>query len=160
MREPVFTDTIQVALVVRDLEAAMRRYVDYGIGPWEIYEFNPGNVKDMREDGQPVERAWRLAIAMVGRLQWELIEPLDDESIYARFLAERGEGVHHVGVAVPSYDDTVSEMADKGNGVVLGGEYNGIRFAYLATDRDLGVITEVFSGNPGEDQKPDAVYPA
>jgi hypothetical protein len=28
---------------VRDLEAAMRTYVhDYGIGPWGIYEFNPG----------------------------------------------------------------------------------------------------------------------
>jgi methylmalonyl-CoA/ethylmalonyl-CoA epimerase len=41
---------------VRDLEAAMRTYVhDYGIGPWDIYEFNPGNVKDLREYGQPVD---------------------------------------------------------------------------------------------------------
>ncbi len=26
----------------------------------------------------------------------ELIEPLDDESIYARCLAEKGEGVHDI----------------------------------------------------------------
>jgi len=26
-------------------------------------------------------------------VQWELIEPLDDKSDYARFLAEKGEGV-------------------------------------------------------------------
>lgn len=32
-------------------------------------------------------------------------------------------------------------------------------FAYLSTDRDLGVLTEIFSAAPGEDQKPDAVYP-
>jgi hypothetical protein len=39
-----------------DLEAAMRTYVDdYGIGPWDIHEFNPGNVKDLSEYGQPVE---------------------------------------------------------------------------------------------------------
>jgi hypothetical protein len=25
---------------------------------------------------------------------WELIEPLDEEGIFARFLAEKGEGIH------------------------------------------------------------------
>ena len=45
MRQPAFTETLQIALVVRDLEATMRTYVDdYGIGPWAIYEFNPDTV--------------------------------------------------------------------------------------------------------------------
>jgi Glyoxalase/Bleomycin resistance protein/Dioxygenase superfamily len=124
MPEPVFTETLQVALVVRDLDATMRTYVhEYGIGPWEIYEFNPDTVSDMREDGQPVDRSWRLALSKVGQVQWELIEPLDDESIYARFLAEHGEGVHHVGVAVPSFEGTLASQDERGNGVVLGGEY-------------------------------------
>ena len=48
MTAPVFTQTIQIAIVVRDLDAAMRTYVhDYGIGPWEIYGFDPGKVADM-----------------------------------------------------------------------------------------------------------------
>ena len=159
MREPVFTETIQIAIVVRDLEAAMRTYVhDYGLGPWDIYEFNPGNVANMRENGEPVERSWRLAISQVGQVQWELIEPLDDGSIYARFLAERGEGVHHIGVAAPDFHETVAAQAERGNGVLLGGDFRGISFAYLATDRDLGVITEIFSGAPGEGQQPDATY--
>src|SRR5262245_54439633 len=99
MLDPAFTDTLQVAMVVRDLDATMRAYVDdYGIGPWEIYEFNPDTVRDMRENGEPVARSWRLALARVGQVQWELIQPLDEESIYARFLAAYGEGVHHVGV--------------------------------------------------------------
>jgi Glyoxalase/Bleomycin resistance protein/Dioxygenase superfamily len=160
MREPVFTETLQVAIVVRDLEAAMRTYVhDYGIGPWDIYEFNPGNVKDLREYGQPVERSWRLAFAMVGQVQWELIEPLDDESVYARFLAEKGGGVHHLGVAAPRFDETVAAQAERGNGVALSGEFSGIRVAYLATDRELGLITEIFNGTPSPDLKPDATYP-
>ena len=159
MREPVFTETVQIAIVVHDLDAAMRTYVhDYGIGPWEIYEFNPGNVANMREDGQPVERSWRLAISHVGQVQWELIEPLDEESIYARFLVEKGAGVHHVGVAVPDFHGTVAAQAERGNGVLLGGDYRGISFAYLATERDIGVITEIFSGAPGEGQQPDATY--
>ena len=155
----MFTETIQIAIVVRDLDAAMRTYVhDYGIGPWEIYEFDPGSVADMREDGEPVERSWRLAITRVGQVQWELIEPLDEESVYARFLAEKGGGLHHVGVAVPDFDETVAEQAKRGNGVLLGGDFRGISFAYLATERDIGVITEIFSGAPGEGQQPDATY--
>ena len=160
MREPMFTETLQVALVVRDLEAAMETYVsDYGIGPWHIYEFNPGNVADMHERGRPVDCSWRLAIARIGEVQWELIEPLDDHSIYARFLEEKGPGVHHIGVGVPDYEATREELGGRGHDVLLGGEYNGISFSYLSTDRDLGVITEIFSGAPGRDQKPDAIYP-
>jgi hypothetical protein len=160
MREPVFNETIQISVVVRDLDAAMETYVrDYGIGPWAIYEFNPDTVSDMRENGEPVARSWRLAIAQVGQVQWELVQPLDDESVYARFLATNGPGVHHVGMGVGSYEGTISELAERGHDVLLGGTYNGIDFAYLSTDRDLGVITEIFSGAPGEDQQPDAVYP-
>jgi Glyoxalase/Bleomycin resistance protein/Dioxygenase superfamily len=145
---------------VRDLEAAMRTYVhDYGIGPWDIHEFKPGRVKDLREFGEPVERSWRTAVAMVGQVQWELIEPLDDESIYARFLAEKGEGVHHLGVATPTFGETVAAQAKRENGVVFSGEFSDISVAYLATDRELGVITEIFGGTPSSDLKPDATYP-
>ena len=64
MRDPVFTQTMQIGIVVRDLGATMRKYVDeYGIGPWKIYEFNPGNATDLREYGQPVKRSWRLVKA-------------------------------------------------------------------------------------------------
>jgi hypothetical protein len=31
-----------------------------------------------------------------------------------------------------------------------------VRVAYLGTDRDLGVILEIFSGMPNLEQKPDA----
>jgi hypothetical protein len=115
MREPLFTETLQVAVIVRDLDAAMRTYFDeYGIGPWSVYEFDPDNVRDMRSRGEPVAWSWRLAVAQVGQVQWELVEPLDDESIYAQFLSERGPGLHHVGVAVASYEDALAEAARRG----------------------------------------------
>jgi methylmalonyl-CoA/ethylmalonyl-CoA epimerase len=82
---------------------------------------------------------------MIGRVQWELIEPLDDESVYARFLAEKGEGVHHIALAPSSFDEAVAAQAEKGEELVLSGTFSGYRVAYLATDRDLGVITEIFS---------------
>ena len=160
VRDPVFTGTLQVAVVVPDLDGAMKIYVeDYGIGPWDIYEFHPGNVSGMHEGGSPVERSWRLAIAMVGDVQWELVEPQEDDSVYARFLAEHGPGVHHVGVAVSDFERTLAELGARGQEVLLGGTYNGVTFAYLSTDRDLGVVTEIFDRAPGRDQQPDATYP-
>ena len=160
LSEPVFTGTLQVAVVVRDLDAAVRRHADdYGIGPWEIYEFNPSTVQDMVRDGEPAEYAMRIALTMVGNLQWELIQPLDDRSIYADFLREHGEGLHHLGVAVKDYGETLELMRGKGHTILQGGLYNRVEFAYLSTERDLGFITEIFDFPAGLKQEPDAVYP-
>jgi methylmalonyl-CoA/ethylmalonyl-CoA epimerase len=154
MREPAFTETLQIGIVVRDLEAAMQRYVDdHGIGPWEIVEFHAGEAEAFHEHGGPVERSWRLATAMVGTVQWELIEPLDDESDYARFLAEKGGGVHHIAVAPANYDQALADIAEKGQEAVLSGVFGpGIRVAYLPTEQDLGVIVEIFSRDPAPDE--------
>ena len=50
MREPSFTETMQLGIVVRDLEATVRRYVDdYGIGPWESAQIDAGDANNYRE---------------------------------------------------------------------------------------------------------------
>jgi methylmalonyl-CoA/ethylmalonyl-CoA epimerase len=152
-RSPAFTETMQIGIVVRDLDAAIRRYEDdYGIGPWTVYQIKPDDVKVWRENGRPAQPSTRAASAMVGRVQWELIEPLDDKSLFAQFLAEKGEGVHHVAVATASFDEILAEEAERGNELVLwselGAKYNGVKVAYLGTQRDLGVTLEVFSGLP------------
>jgi methylmalonyl-CoA/ethylmalonyl-CoA epimerase len=87
---------------------------------------------------------------------WELIEPLDDESMFARFLAEKGGGVHHIAVRAPHYEETVAMEAKRGKELALSCMFGDIKIAYLATDRDLGVLVEVFSGMPGTEWKPDA----
>lgn len=157
VREPVFTQIMQIGIVVRDLEATIQTYVDeYGIGPWQRHEaITPENATDLRIYGQPAA-LWRVAAAsaMVGQVMWELIEPLDDESIFARFLAETGGGVHHIAVATPNFD-AVAAPAKRGDDLVLSGTFSGIRVAYLPTDRDLGVILEVFDGLPDAARDPD-----
>ena len=147
MREPSFNETLQIGIVVHDLETAMRRYVDdYGIGPWDIHEFNAGNAEDLHEHGRPVERSWRLATTMVGRVQWELIEPLDDESIYARFLAEKGEGVHHIGYGVTDISAALEAVGATGVRLVDARPRHGSMGASIAFlhPADLGgVLTEL-----------------
>ncbi len=93
---------------------------------------------------------------MVSQVMWEVIEPHDDESIFARFLAEKGEGVHHIAVGAPRFDEALAEWAARGNTLVLSGTFSGIQLAYLRTERDLGLIVEIFSGIPDADQEPGA----
>jgi methylmalonyl-CoA/ethylmalonyl-CoA epimerase len=160
-RGPVFTKTMQIGIVVRDLDATLRRYVDdYGIGPWQVFEVTPENAPDLCHDGEPIKGSTRAAAAMVGNVMWELIQPLDEQGIFARFLAERGEGVHHIAVATPNFDEVVAEQIQQGKTLPLSGSFSGVEVAYLPTDRDLGVILEVFSGLPGADQESDATQNA
>src|SRR5918998_109499 len=155
MREPVFNETVQLGIVVRDLEATVRRYQDdYRIGPWEFARIDLGEANDYREHGEPAERSNRVAMATVGRVMWELIEPLDEEGIYARFLAEKGEGVHHVAVATPNFGEAIAR-AEPEDGLMLRCEHSGVDIAYLDTRRDLGVVLEVFSGMPSDGGDPD-----
>ena len=71
-------------------------------------------------------------------MQWRLVEPLDDDSIYAQFLATNGPGVHHVGVGVASYDDALVELGSRGRDVLLAvAAYNGLTFAYPPRNDEL-----------------------
>ena len=68
MREPVFNETMQLGIVVRDLEATVRRYEDdYGIGPWRFDRNDLSAANNYREYGQPAEHSNRISIATVGR---------------------------------------------------------------------------------------------
>lgn len=149
MRDAAFTEVLQIGIVVRDLEATMGKYTDeYGIGPWQVQDVDSGDVQDLREYGERPEHSWRVAVAGIGGIQWELIQPLDDRGMYARFLAEKGPGVHHIAVAAANFEESVAE-AERGPGLVGSGRLGGTRVAYLGTDRDLGVILEIFGDTSG-----------
>jgi methylmalonyl-CoA/ethylmalonyl-CoA epimerase len=160
VRPPVFTAINQICIVVPDLEAAMKTYVEeYGIGPWQIFELNPENMSDMIRNDEPGSYAMRLGVTMVGDIELELMQPLDDNSTYAEFLAEHGVGVHHINVLFDDFDETMAELRRKGHTIVMGGGYEGNTFNYMSTDRDLGVITEVVDVAPGVEHLPVGVYP-
>lgn len=59
----------------------------------------------------------RVALLAAGDSEIELLEPIDGSSGVARFLAKRGEGLHHLCFESP---DVVADLADlKGRGVEL-----------------------------------------
>lgn len=93
-----------VAIVVRDLEAALRFYRDtLGITPSRVLDFPSENVKIAF-----------LPMGAPGGSEIELLEPLSAESGVARYLDKRGEGLHHVCLEVPDIEAALRELQADG----------------------------------------------
>ena len=72
---------LQVCVVVTDLQRAMERYWNIlGIGPWRVHTFRPPGLTSTTLRGRPQSYTMRLALAEVGPVQWELIQPLRDRA--------------------------------------------------------------------------------
>lgn len=152
-----FNKTMQIGIVVPDVEAAVRSYEDiYGIGGWQVMEVGSENTENVRLHGQPLEWKSKIAVTMVGSLMWELIQPVRDDDLFGQFLAHRGGvgGVHHIAVATPDYHKVVDDQLKRGRTAILSGTFSEVEVQYLDTERELGVILEVFSGLPDGIEQP------
>jgi methylmalonyl-CoA epimerase len=56
----------------------------------------------------------RAAMVPVGETRFELLEPTAEDSVIAKFIAKRGEGLHHVAVHVDDISSTFEELKRKG----------------------------------------------
>jgi len=105
----------QVALVVKDVQATVENYWNIlGIGPWEIYSWEAPLVYDRKYHGKPAWAKEKIALAQVGAVQLELVQPVDGDSIYQDFLTEHGEGLHHLQFLVDDVDETAEILAKEG----------------------------------------------
>jgi methylmalonyl-CoA/ethylmalonyl-CoA epimerase len=164
MAESLFKSVDQVAVVVRDLDAAMKRYVEeFGIGPWSVYTFSPDWIKRMTFRGEERGYAMKLALADAGGMMYELIEPVEGPNSYQEFLDASGEGLHHLGYFVEDIDDAIKEMEEKGYPLLQSGRGFGTggdgAYAYFETEGALGCIIEAIEMPTSEMPEPERVYP-
>ena len=96
-----FTRVHHVAVVVRDIEAALATWRDLFGLPLEL-------VLPIAADGVTI------AFLPVGETKIELVAPTDPATGVARFLEARGEGFHHVCLEVPELDATLADLASRG----------------------------------------------
>ena len=163
MMPPVLKELSQVSFIVKDVDAMVKLYYDvYGIGPWKTWIFSPENVNDMQIFGKNLGYKMRVAVSLINGVEFELIQPLDDVSIYAKFLKEQGEGFHHVAYIVDEYDKKMEYMKSIGVKVSMSGVWLGKHsWVYLTTDEDLKQIVELNYDQPDFVQPdPLELYPA
>jgi methylmalonyl-CoA/ethylmalonyl-CoA epimerase len=93
----------------------------------------------------------RTAFFDVGGVHLELLEPTSPESPIAKFLADRGEGIHHIAFRT---DDIIGQLAQAaGAGVRLIHEkpFDGAAgklVAFLHPKSTHGVLTELCANKP------------
>jgi methylmalonyl-CoA epimerase len=92
----------------------------------------------------------RLAMVPVGESRLELLEPTSESSAIAKFIAKRGEGLHHVSLRVPDLRAAVERL--KKDGVRLVSDEikigaGGHRYIFVHPSSAGGVLLELVEAN-------------
>src|SRR5712664_2186959 len=88
----------------------------------------------------------RVVMVPLGETRLELLEPTSEDSVIAKFIAKRGEGLHHISIRVPDLNATVRKL--KQNGVRLVSEEikigaGGHRYIFVHPSSAGGVLLEL-----------------
>jgi methylmalonyl-CoA/ethylmalonyl-CoA epimerase len=139
----------QVASIVKDLDASVARLQQtMGWGPWDVYEYVPGRLRELTVRGEPAEFTWIGAEVAIGPETYvELLQPTSPSGIFHEWLSTRGEGMHHVGYWAPSIEEAqrmFREMTADGTEVLLSAWIDDVYFYYLDTHP---MIFEVWAGD-------------
>ena len=86
----------------------------------------------------------RTAFLKVGETKIELLEATSPEGTIAKFIENRGEGIHHIAFGVKGTDEKVLTLEGAGIKCVQRGKYGdgGGEYAYFDATEDLKCIIE------------------
>lgn len=87
------------------------------------------------------------AFLPIGDSEIELVQPATSDSQVAKFLEERGEGLHHICLEVDDIEGAMADLREKGLRVIdetprVGPE--GERFVFLHPKSAHGVLVELY----------------
>ncbi len=122
-----------IGIAVKNLEESIKYYETVlGLKCYGIEE-----VKDQRV---------RTAFFMVGQTKIELLESTHPEGPIGKFIANKGEGIHHIALATKNLKNTLEEVSAKGIQLIdkqprKGAE--GLNIAFLHPKSTNGVLTEL-----------------
>lgn len=133
----------QAGYVVRDIEAALKHWVDvWQVGPWFYVDRLP--VTGFRYRGEAADLHISVALANSGPLQIELIQPRNDApSMYRDFLRAGREGLQHFCYWPEDYDAMLSRALEAGYRIGQDGTSGRGPFVYLDTETHPGTVIEL-----------------
>lgn len=122
-----------VAVVVPDIEGSLNFWRD-GLG-LELH-----HVEDV-----PSQKS-QVAFIPVGDSEVELVKPTSEDSGVAKFLAERGAGMHHLCFEVDDIDEMLAELKAKGIRLIneTATQLEGRKVAFVHPKAANGVLVELY----------------
>ena len=151
--DPGLRKVVQVAIVVRDIEASSKRWAELlGMPVPEIRTTRPGHEVDVTYRGKPSNGQVKLSFFILGDVVIELLEPITEGTAWKEFLDEKGEGVQHIGFKVVNKDKTMLELENAGYPIIHQGRYDSDdgTYIYYDTQEALGVVVELLHSDVKE----------
>ncbi|MDW8215559.1 MAG: methylmalonyl-CoA epimerase [Roseiflexaceae bacterium] len=97
----MFEKVDHIGFAVRDIDSAIAFYSQtFGISEWERIPMP--------------ERHMEVAATRMGDVLLELIAPTSDEAAFAKYLNERGPGMHHIAYKVNDIEAALAEIKARG----------------------------------------------
>ncbi len=93
----------------------------------------------------------RTAFFDVGGVHLELLEPTSPESPIAKFLADRGDGIHHIAFRTDNITEQLAQAAGAGIRLIHEKPFEGAAgklVAFLHPKSTHGVLTELCASKP------------
>ena len=130
--------------IVHDVEKTARALTEsLSIRPWNIWTIEP---TESTVRGERKRFSFRVALAEVGGGSYELLAPLEGESVYTEQLEQHGEGFHHTCLAFPSIGamrEAGALLEEQGRELVQSGNVgDAAEFAYFGIP-EIGSILEL-----------------
>jgi methylmalonyl-CoA/ethylmalonyl-CoA epimerase len=96
------------------------------------------------------EQKVKTAFFQIGQSKIELLESTDPEGPIGKFIEKKGEGIHHLAIAVKDIQHNLTELEDKGVQLIdktprKGAE--GLDIAFLHPKSTHGVLLELCENN-------------
>jgi len=148
---PLLTRLDHVGIACRDLRRAIDMYREtFGLGVLSLEENEEQGVREamlaVGPDGFTGAGFTGAGPGSLGVGYIQLLEPLSPDTPVGRFIARRGEGIHHVGYGVANIEEALATVA--GTGIRLVDERPrhgsmGASIAFLHPADLGGVLTEL-----------------
>ena len=123
-----------IGMAVYDVDVAMRRFTDLlGLHDWSRVVFE--GTADCHGVCQPVGSI--IAVAKMGPVFLELVQPTHGQWTPSEFLEKSGEGVYHLGFRVPDVAATAARAEDAGLHVATTGLHGSTPFFSYTERGDL-----------------------
>ena len=129
-----------IGIAVSNLEESIRFYENvFGLKCYKIEEIADQKVKT--------------AFFMIGQTKIELLESTDPEGPVGKFIAAKGEGIHHLAFAVTGLEQQLKETESKGVRLIdqkprKGAD--GLDIAFLHPKSTSGVLIELCEDGKGK----------
>lgn len=95
------------------------------------------------------DQKFETVLVGTGELRFELLAPLDQGSFIAKFIEDKGEGIHHISLEVDQFGEVIADFKAKGIKMMGETDTDDFKATFIHPQGTFGVLTEVIEPKGG-----------